>query len=116
MLSGVPTSKKEPRINHLFFTNNSWFFCQANPLNWRRLYRLLDTYERASGHKLNQEKASIFVSRNTSPEANKLILDLSGIQATQQFDKYLGLPTLVGKSITQAFKSIKDQVWKRLQD
>jgi hypothetical protein len=30
-------------------------------------------------------------------------------------EKYLGLPTLVGKSRTKAFKNIKDQVWEHLQ-
>ena len=41
---------------------------------------------------------------------------LSGIPTAQRYDKYLGLPTLVGKSRTQAFKSIKDKVWRRLND
>jgi hypothetical protein len=45
-----------------------------------------------------------------------LILQLSGIPATQRFDKYLGLPTLVGKSRTREFQSIKDSMWKRLND
>jgi hypothetical protein len=41
---------------------------------------------------------------------------LSGILATQKYDKYLGLPTLVGKSRKQTFKSIKDRVQRRLGD
>jgi hypothetical protein len=41
---------------------------------------------------------------------------LSGIPATQRYDKYLGLPTLVGKSRKPAFKNIKDRVQRRLGD
>ena len=33
----------------------------------------------------------------------------------QKYEKYLGLPTLVGKSRSKAFKNIKDRVWDRLQ-
>jgi hypothetical protein len=34
----------------------------------------------------------------------------------QRYDTYLGLPALVGRSCTGAFKRIKERVWKRLQD
>jgi hypothetical protein len=34
----------------------------------------------------------------------------------QIYDKYLGLLAFVGKSRRQAFKSIKDRVWRRLGD
>jgi muconolactone delta-isomerase len=38
------------------------------------------------------------------------------LQATDRYDKCLGLPALVGKSRMNAFQSIKDRVWKRLQN
>jgi hypothetical protein len=68
IITGVPTSKKGPRINHLFFADDSLLFCKANLVEWRRLTRILDKYEGASGQKLNKEKTSIFFSRNTSEE------------------------------------------------
>jgi hypothetical protein len=34
----------------------------------------------------------------------------------QRYDKYLGLLALVGKFRRQAFKSIKDGVWRQLGD
>jgi hypothetical protein len=58
----------------------------------------------------------MFFSHNT-PEATKQeILALSGIPSTPRYDHYLGLPALIGRSKTKAFASIKDWVWKRLQD
>ncbi|XP_059452771.1 uncharacterized protein LOC132183336 [Corylus avellana] len=68
------------------------------------------------GQQLNKDKTSIFFSHNTSPEIKQTILVLMGIPKTRRYDKYLGLPALVGKSRSQAFKSIKDRVWKRMQD
>lgn len=70
--------------------------------------KLLKKYEAASGQKLNKDKTSIFFSRNTSTEKKQVITHLSGLQATQSYDKYFGLPTLVGKSCTHAFSGIKD--------
>jgi hypothetical protein len=110
VLTGVPTSKKGPRLSHLFFADDSLIFCKANSVEWRRLTKLLDKYEAASGQKLNKDKTSIYFSRNTSPEKRTEISQLSGLQITQCYDKYLGLPTLVGKSRTQAFAGIKDRV------
>jgi hypothetical protein len=44
------------------------------------------------------------------------ILEVAGILATQQYDTYLGLPTMVGKSWIVAFKGIVDKVQKSLHD
>lgn len=65
---------------------------------------------------MNKDKPSLFFSRNTSGEKREEIVRLSGLQATQRYKKYLGLPTLVGKSRSKAFKNIKDRVWDRLQN
>ena len=45
-----------------------------------------------------------------------MIVEMSGIPVTQRYDTYLGLPTLIGRSKMKTFKSIIDQIWKRLQD
>ena len=97
-ISGVPTSNKGPKINHLFFADDSLLFCKANMVEWRRITRLLEKYEEASGQKLHKDKTSLFFSRNTSEERKREISQLSGLQITRSYDKYLGLPTLIGKS------------------
>jgi len=57
---------------------------------------------------------SSFLARNTSPERQQEISQLSCFPASNKYEKYLGLSTLVGKSRSQAFKSINDKVWNRL--
>jgi hypothetical protein len=115
-LEGVPTSKKGPKLNHLFFADDSLLFCKATPFHWRKMTRILHAYEMASGQRLNQEKTLVFFSRNTPIATQQEILRIVGLPSTQQYDKYLGLPSLVGKSHNQAFKSIKDRIWRRLGD
>ena len=45
-----------------------------------------------------------------------MIIADAGIPATQSFDKYLGLPALVGKSRVSAFRGIIERVRKKLMD
>jgi hypothetical protein len=49
VLIGVPTSKKGPTLSHLFFADDSLIFCKANSVEWRRLTKILEKYEAASG-------------------------------------------------------------------
>jgi hypothetical protein len=79
---------------------------------WVRIQQLLDMYEKVSGQKLNREKTSIFFSKNTRRAANEHIISLAGINSTRQYEKYLGLPSLVGKSRMEAFVEIKNKIWE----
>jgi hypothetical protein len=116
VLRGVPSSKRGPRLNHLFFADDSLLFCRADLSHWNRLSTLLKSYELASGQRLNVSKTAIFFSRNTTEVIKEQILEVAGIPSSQRYDKYLGLPALVGKSRMKEFKGIRDRVWKRLQD
>jgi hypothetical protein len=115
-LKGVPTSKRGPRLNHLFFADDSLLFFRADLCHWNRLSRMLHCYEVASGQNLNTSKTAIFFSRNSSSDNKQQILEASGVSVAHRYDAYLGLPVLVGKSRTKAFKGIINKVWKRLQD
>jgi hypothetical protein len=116
ILTGIPTSKRGPRISHLFFADDSLLFCRATLAQWESLTNILQLYEKASGQRLNNSKTSIFFSKNTPQGDRDALLERAGIPATQRYDTYLGLPALVGKSRISAFRSIIDRVWKRLQD
>ena len=76
--------------------------------------KILSIYKGPSGQKLNKEKTSIFFSYNTTIEVQNEILEVVGIPATQRYNKYLGLPTLVGKSKNKAFQEIKDRSLEKI--
>jgi hypothetical protein len=87
-------------LKHLFFIDDSLLFCKGNSLEWCRLQQLLYVYKKALSKKLNKgvkkKKKSIFFGRHTSQDVKEQILKNARIQATRQYDKYLGLQTLIG--------------------
>ena len=63
---------------------------------------------------MTQEKTSLFFSRNTIKEIREEIKRKFGAQIIHKYERYLGLPTLVGKRKKKAFSRIKDQVGRRI--
>lgn len=59
-ITGLSIARGGPRINHLFFTDDSLLFCKASSQEWGNIQAILELYERASGPKLNREKTSLF--------------------------------------------------------
>ena len=58
--------------------------------------------EQASGQKLDQEKTTVFFSKAT-PDARKLeIINALGVSEVQEYEKYRGLPAVVGRNKKQA--------------
>ncbi|XP_020549550.1 uncharacterized protein LOC105161808 [Sesamum indicum] len=52
---------------------------------------------------------------NTFNETQAELARILGVRVVAKHEKYLGLPTLVGRSKREVFQSIKDKVWARLQ-
>ncbi|XP_042939340.1 uncharacterized protein LOC122274360 [Carya illinoinensis] len=113
-ISSVPVGRGPVKVNHLFFADDSLIFCKANSLEWSRVMRILTQYELASGQKLNKEKSSIYFSKNTPSENKSTILKIAGVNATDSFEKYLGLPTMVGRTKIASFHNLIDRVWTRV--
>ena len=71
-------------------------------------------YGKCSGQQINRNK-TIFFSKSTSEEIKnqiKLALDVPEIV---QYEKYLGLPSLIGRHKKASFNYIRERVWKKLQ-
>ena len=67
------------------------------------------------GKKLIEIKLIFFFSSNTPPGIQIAIKQLLGVPAIHQYEKYLGLPALVGRAKKQSFIYLKERVWKKLQ-
>ena len=107
-------SREGPCLSHLFFVDDSLIFCKAIIEECDVLQRILSTYEKASGQQLNRSKTSLFFSFNTAKEIQDEIRIRFGAQVIRQHEKYLGLPSLVGRNKKNTFKEVKAKLAKKL--
>lgn len=71
---------------------------------------ILEIYEKALGQMLNKDKISIFFSRNTPSEVQSVILQIASVKSYSSFEKYLGLPLVIGRAKDTAFHSLLDRI------
>jgi len=67
-------------------------------------------YEKASGQAVNLQKSEIFCSRNVSTAGHNNIANILGVKVVLGTGKYLGLPSMIGRSKKSTFNFIKDRV------
>ena len=71
--------------------------------------------EQASGQKLDREKTTVFFSKAT-PNVRKLeIIDALGVSEVREYEKYRGLPAVVGRNKRASLNLIKERIWNRFQ-
>ena len=113
-LNGVAASQGGPKLTHLFFADDSLLFCQVTIANCEAVGTILQQYEYVSGQQLNRAKTSIFFTKNTSMGMRRRIQDYFQVPEIKNHEKYLGLPSFVGRSKSASFGEIKGQVWRRM--
>ena len=97
-ISGMSIGRGCPIITHLFFADDSLLFCKAKNQECQKLVDILNSYEAASWQKINTDKSSVFFSPNSPQEKKESILNILGPMQDSKHNKYLGLPTIIGKS------------------
>jgi hypothetical protein len=114
LIHGVSVCRGGPRVTHLFFADDSILFCKANNTDCQQLLNIFETYEKASGQKINMDKSSIHFSRNTSmPRQSEIKAKFAEMRDAHP-NKYLGLPTIIGRSKSEVFKEIKVRLIRKL--
>ncbi|XP_050280246.1 uncharacterized protein LOC126721238 [Quercus robur] len=114
MLCSVSICRGCPMVTHLFFTDDSLLFCKASTQECQNLMAILNLYEAASEQKVNVDKSSIFLSINTPLELKAEIMEVMGPMQDSKHNKYLGLPSIIGKSKKEVFAEIKEKFAKKL--
>ncbi|GJR86482.1 reverse transcriptase [Tanacetum coccineum] len=82
---------------------------QATEEESYRLKSILDQYCRASGQVINYEKSEISFSANVEQHVRSRILESLSAREVAYQTKYLGLPSIIGRSKKVVFQSIMER-------
>lgn len=110
LAKGVRVGIHAPWVSHLLFADDCLVFTQASVRGGQRLAEILHTYQTGSGQMVNTTKSAIFFSANCDDDMKRDMKQSSGIHTEALGEKYLGLPTAVGRSTTEAFEPIPTKV------
>jgi hypothetical protein len=75
-----------------------------------RLNEVLEAYNRGSGQLVNRTKSAIFFSTNCQDETRREVTQVLNIEREALEEKYLGLPTALGRSTIEAFEKLSTSV------
>lgn len=101
-------------INHLLFIDDSIIFYKANVDTTKKVQSLLSEYEATSRQCINSNKIAMIFSKNTPSHTRIEEMALWSNEILQQYEKYLGLPSIIGKAKRNAFLKIKDKMQNKL--
>lgn len=115
IIHGAQISQSAPIITHILFADDSFLFFKANISETLAIRSLLKEYEKLSGQSINFQKSGVFYSANVSRAKRAELSNMLGVSSDLSQGKYLGLPSLVGRSKNRVFDFVKEKVWKKIQ-
>ncbi|XP_019160780.1 PREDICTED: uncharacterized protein LOC109157336 [Ipomoea nil] len=110
---GLRQGWPSPAISHLFFADDSLLFFKANLQEALEVKRCLGVYEAYFGQAVNFNKSSISFSRNTLVDMEDLVAGALGVSQADDFGKYLGLPSVIGRNKKLVFAYIEQKLKQR---
>lgn len=113
-IHGARICRGAPIISHLLFVDDSFLFFRAKESEFLVMKDILSTYERASGQSINLQKREVLFSSNVSMDDRSFLSNILGVFQNLGSDKYLGLPSVIGRNIRATFGFIKDRIWQKI--
>ena len=114
-IHGAKASRTGPEISHLLFADDSLLFTRATRQECTIIVDILNCYEAASGQKINYEKSEVSFSRGIRTEQKAELIGILNMRQVDKHEKYLGIPSISGRSKKIIFASLLDRIWKKLQ-
>jgi hypothetical protein len=112
---GVRVGIHSPWVSHLLFADDCIVFSEATHGGANRLLEILEKYSKGSGQLVNREKSAIFFSKNCSQQMRDMVCNGLQIYKEALAEKYLGLPTEVGRDVSGTFEYLPTQVKGKIQ-
>ncbi|KAK9940828.1 hypothetical protein M0R45_017469 [Rubus argutus] len=114
-IPGIEICPSAPRINHLLFADDSLLFTEATTSACQTIQSVLTVYGAASGQQVNFLKSSVVFSKSVPCHDQVYLASLLAVPIVPIHERYLGLPTYVGKEKTTTFQFIKERLFNKMQ-
>ena len=114
-ISGIRVCRAAPKVSHLFFADDTLIFSKTRDMDYEGILNIIQNYGTTSGQQIKMEKSSLLFGPYVTQQVQEQIMDKFGIKLVMFSEKYLGLPSMVGRSKNFSFQTIKERVWKRIQ-
>ncbi|KAK5846193.1 hypothetical protein PVK06_002467 [Gossypium arboreum] len=108
-IKGIRSSINGPRINHLFFADNTLLFIRNKNKDVEEMVNILMKFSGVSGQKINDDKSMIMFSQKNPLVQRHLFCLKLRMRMVDQLDNYLGLPLPIGRKKSLTFTNILDQ-------
>lgn len=109
-LKGCSIQVQAPSVTHLIFADDNFFPCKASLEEIYAIKAILHKYEKHSGQAINLKKSGIFFSANIRMDKQQELKNVLGVTNDLGEGRYLGLPSLIGKSRKAVSSFLKDRL------
>ena len=107
---------KQVTVSHLLFADDSLVFSKASVEDCRNLKAIFDCYAAASGQIFNYEKSSMFCIGKLPAEQITAIKNIFQLKMVSKYEKYLGLPSMIGRKKMSFFNEVKLKVLSKISN
>uniref|UniRef100_A0A803Q1F1 Reverse transcriptase domain-containing protein n=1 Tax=Cannabis sativa TaxID=3483 RepID=A0A803Q1F1_CANSA len=114
-ITGVCVARNATHISHLFYADDSIFFCQATVVNVDNMMNCIQKYEGWSGQRVNKQKSGLIFSPNTSRRCHEDIEGRMGINCLNLKEKYLGNPFFFTANKKEDYQFLTEKILGRLE-
>lgn len=92
---GILSFPQGLRVSNLMFADDCLIFGKASTTAARKIVSILNLFSKASGHKINYHKSSLYFSSKVSSQTKDDIVGILHIQHKSTIGKYLGMHNII---------------------
>lgn len=114
-IEGIRPARTFPEIHHLLFADDSLFFIKGSVRNAQAPKATLDEYCKASGQRVKFNMSSLFCGINQGNVFTNEVASVFRMNVVRDPGKYLGLPSIWGRSKCEALSLLSSKIVKKLE-